>query len=79
MTNTHLSCSGEEESDSIPNAFKKAMDLPKAARLKAASDKEIANLDKHGVFEMVLIISVPARHEVFGCLAGSTDFAITYK
>ena len=35
------------------------MTLPQAARSKVASDKEIASLEKHGVYELVSIISVP--------------------
>ena len=42
------------------------MGLPQAARWRAASDKEIANLEMHGVFELVPITSVSARNKVIG-------------
>ena len=42
------------------------MGLPQAARWKTASDKEIASLEKHGVFDLVPITSVPAGHKVVG-------------
>ena len=42
------------------------MGLPQAARREAASDKKIATLEKHGVFELIPITSVPARHKVVG-------------
>ena len=44
MTNTQPSCSGGGESDRIQNTFKEAMDLPQAAHLKEALDKDIASL-----------------------------------
>ena len=78
MTNTQPSCSGRGESDHIPNTFKKAMGLPQAVRWKAASDEEITSLEKHGVFKMVSITSVPAGHKgistrwVFKIKANST-------
>ena len=49
---------------SILNTFKEAMDLPQAARLKEALDKDIASLENHVVFGLVQIASVPARHKV---------------
>ena len=42
------------------------MGLPQAARWKKASSKEIASLEKHGVFDLVPITSVPAGHKVVG-------------
>ena len=42
------------------------MGLPQAVRWKTASDKEIASLEKHGVFYLVPITSVSARHKVIG-------------
>ena len=57
MTNTQPSCSGGGGSDRVPNIFKEAMGLPKAARWKAEPNKKIASLEKHGVFELVPIIS----------------------
>ena len=60
MTNTQLCCSGGGELDRVPSTFKEAMGLPQAARWKTASDKEIASLEKHGVFDLVPITSVPA-------------------
>ena len=66
MTNTQPSYSGEGESDLTPNTFKQVMGRPKAARWKAASGKEIAGLEKHGVFELVPIPSVPTGRKVVG-------------
>ena len=64
MTNTQSSCSGGGESNRVPNTFKEAMDFPQAMRWKAKSDKEIASLEKHDVFKLVPIDSVPAGHMV---------------
>ena len=64
MTNTQPSCSGGGESDRILNTFKETMDLPQAARLKEALDKDIASLENHVVFGLVQIASVPAGHKV---------------
>ena len=66
MTNMQPSCSGGGESDRVPSTFKEAMGLPQVARLKTASDKEIASLEKHGVFDLVPTTSVPAGHKVVG-------------
>ena len=66
MTNTQPSCSGGGESDRVPSTFKEAMGLPQAGRWKTASDKEIASLEKQGVFDLVPITSVPAGHKVVG-------------
>ena len=65
-TNTQPSCSGGEESDRVPNTFKEAVGLPQASHWKTASDKEIESLEKHGVFNLVLITSVLAGHRVVG-------------
>ena len=64
MTNTQPSGSGGGGSDRIPNTFKEAMDLPQAARLKEALNKDIASLENHVVFGLVQIASVPAGHKV---------------
>ena len=66
MNNTQPSCSGGGGSDRVPNNFKEAMGLPQAARWKTVSDKVIANLEKHAVFNLVPITSVPAGHNVVG-------------
>ena len=42
------------------------MDFPSATRWKAALDKEIVSLEKHGVFELVSNTSVPAGRKVVG-------------
>ena len=52
--------------DRTPNTFKEGMDLPQAARWKAALYKVIASLEKHGVFKLVHITLVPAGHKVVG-------------
>ena len=52
--------------EKITNAFKEAMTLPQAARWKVASAKEIADLEKHGVYELVPITSVPNGRKVVG-------------
>ena len=56
-TNTQSSYSGGGELGCIPTTFKEAMGLPQAARWKTLSDKEIASLEKHGVFKLVPIPS----------------------
>ena len=53
---TQSGYSGGREPDRISNAFKKAMGLPQTGRWKAISDKEIASLEKHGGFKLVLIL-----------------------
>ena len=63
MTNTQPSCSGGGKSNRILNTFKEVMDLPQAARLKEALNKDIANLENHAVFGLVQIASVPAGHK----------------
>ena len=65
-TNALDSFSGGESKEQIPNTFKEAMTLPQAARWKLASDKEIASLEKHGVYELVPITSVPNGRKVVG-------------
>ena len=60
MTITQPSCSGGRESGRVPTIFKEAMGLPQVAHWKAELDKEIASLEKHGVFELVPITLVPA-------------------
>ena len=50
----------------VPNTFKEAMSLPQTARWKAAADKEIPRLKKHGVYELVPASSVPAGQKVVG-------------
>ena len=66
MTNTQPSCSRGGETDRISNTFKEAVRLTQAARWKAVSDKEIANLEKHGIFKLITITSVPAGHRAVG-------------
>ena len=66
MTNTQPSCLKGREPGRIPNTFKGVMDLPQVARWKAVSDKEITSLEKDGVFELILITSVPGGHKVVG-------------
>ena len=65
-TNALESFSGGENKEQIPNIFKEAMTLPQAARWKVAPDKEIASLEKHGVYEVVPITSVPNGRKVVG-------------
>ena len=65
-TNTNSSCSGGEEPNRVPNTFKEAIFLPQAARWKAVLDKEITSLEKHGVFDLVPITSVPVGHKIVG-------------
>ena len=60
------SFSGGENKEQVPNAFKEAMTLPQAARWKVPSDKEIASLEKHGVYELVPITSVSNGRKVVG-------------
>ena len=50
----------------VLNTFKEAMNLPQAARWKAATDKEIASLKKHGVYELVPASSVPVGQKMVG-------------
>ena len=65
-TNALGSFSGEENKEQIPDTFKKAMILPQAARWKVASDKEITSLEKHCVYELIPITSVPNERKVVG-------------
>ena len=58
--------SGGRDKLKVPNTFKEATSLPQAARWKAAADKEIASLKKHGVSELVPASSVPARQKMVG-------------
>ena len=58
------SFSGGENKEQIPNIFKEAMSLPQAARWKVDSDKEITSLEKHGVYELIPITSVPNGRKV---------------
>ena len=48
----------------VPNSFKEVVCLPQAARWKAAADKEIAILKKHGVYQLVPASSVLAGQMV---------------
>ena len=57
-TNALGNFSGREDKEHIPNTFKEVITLPQAARWKVASDKDIVSLEKHGVYELVPIISV---------------------
>ena len=58
-TNVPGSFWGEKDKKQIPNTFKEAVTLSQAARWKVPSDNEIANLEKHGVYELIPITSVP--------------------
>ena len=65
-TNALGSFWGGQDKKQIPNTFKEAMTLSQAARWKVASDNEIASLEKHGVYELVPITSVPNLRIVIG-------------
>ena len=65
-TNLQESCLRGGEKERIPNTFKKAMSLPKAAYWKEAADKEIQSLEKHGVYELVPMSFVPSSQKVVG-------------
>ena len=60
------SCLRGGEKEQIPNTFKEAMSLPKAAYWKEAADKEIQSLEKHGVYELVPMSFVPSSQKVVG-------------
>ena len=60
------SCLRGGEKERIPNTFKEAMSLPKAAYWKEAADKEIQSLEKHGVYELVPMFFVPSSQKVVG-------------
>ena len=59
-TNTQPSYSGGGESDRVPNTFMEAVGQLQTVHWKTSSDKEMESLEKHGVFNLVLITSVPA-------------------
>ena len=63
LTGNH---SGGGDKLKVPNTFKEPMSLPQATRWKAAADKEIPSLKKHGVYELVPASSVPAGQKVVG-------------
>ena len=54
-TNTPESFSAGEQEKKIPNTFKEGMGLPQMARCKAASNREVVSLEKHGVYELIPI------------------------
>ena len=58
--------SGGENKEQIPNTLKEEMTPPQAARWKVASDKEIASLEKHGVYARVPVPLVPNGRKVVG-------------
>ena len=58
--------SGGGDKLKVPNTFKEAVSLPQAGRWKAAADKKITSLKKHGVHELVPLSSVPAGQDVVG-------------
>ena len=64
MTKTQPSCSRGGEQARVLNTFKKAMDLPQAARWKVPSDKDIESLEKHGIFKLIPTTPVPTGHKV---------------
>ena len=66
MANTQPSCSREGESYRVPNTFKEVMGVHQAVRWKTVSGKEIASLEKHGVFNLLPITAVPVREKVIG-------------
>ena len=55
-----------EKMEVIPNIFKKAMTLPVTVHWKAASDNEVASLQKNNVYTLVLATAVPTSHEIIG-------------
>ena len=63
-TNALGSIFGREDQKPIPNTFKDAMTFPQAAHWKVASAKEIASLEKYGVYELVPITSFPNGRKV---------------
>ena len=65
-TNLQESCLRGGEKERIPNTFKEAMSLPKAAYWKEAADKEIQSLEMHGVYELVPMSFVPSSQKVVG-------------
>ena len=65
-TNTQISFSSGEKNNKIPNTFKQTLSLPQAARRKAASDREVASLEKRGVYELIPITSVPTEQRMIG-------------
>ena len=58
-TNAVGSFSEGDNKEHVSNTFKEATTPPQAARWKVASDKKITSLEKHGVYELVPITSVP--------------------
>ena len=58
--------SGEGEKLKVSNTFKEAMSLPQAARWKVVADEEVSSYKKHGVYEVVPALSVPAGQKVVG-------------
>ena len=67
-TNTQLQVrsEGETKAKIVPNIFTEAGKLPEAALWKAAQAKEIANLIKHQVYDLVLLTSVPPGSKIIG-------------
>ncbi|CAN0341510.1 unnamed protein product [Ascophyllum nodosum] len=65
-TNLQESCLRGGEKERIPNTFKEAISLPKAAYWKEAADNEIQSLEKHGVYELVPMSFVPSSQNVVG-------------
>ena len=57
--------SSDGEAIVIPNTFTEAMESPQAAKWKETSDKEMASLQKHEVFDLVPSASVPSEKKVF--------------
>ena len=65
-TNALGRLSGGENKNQMPNTFKEAMTLLRAAHWKVALDKVITSLEKHGVYELLPITSVPNGQNVVG-------------
>ena len=59
-------CFGGENKENIPSTFQEAMTLSQPGRWKAVLDKEIASLEKYGVYELVPITSVPNGRKFVG-------------
>ena len=57
---------GGGNQDQISNTFKEAITLLRAARWKMGLGQEIASLEKHGVYELAPITSVPNGRKVVG-------------
>ena len=66
LPNTQVELFGRGRIGPHPEHLQGGHGLPKAARWKAASDKEIVSVEKHDVLKLVPITSVPAGHKIVG-------------